>query len=255
MTPVWYGAWMGFNDRVSLTIFDPIVSEMSAILGEQAGLSADTIVRDEVVTDATIAFSGGATAIGQLASPMHDISYQDIVRRYAALEADGALPVDGDDFILIIHPHSYASLMLDPTWVNLFEREAPNTALRNGYVGRLLRMKVFVSSNVRRWIDAGAGGTTDVYAAVFLAKESYGILGVTGAPEAANVDNQGADGQPLTGQKIKPIEIILKQLGSAGASDPLNQRGTLAWKAVLTPEVLNPFWVHVLRHTNAFSNS
>jgi N4-gp56 family major capsid protein len=239
MTPAFYGAWMGFTDLVDLENFDPIISEMSGILGEQAALSADTIVRNELVTSCTIDYSGVQAAVGTLASPTHDISYRDIVEQYAALEAAGALPVDGEDFILLLHPHSYASLMLDPTFVNLMIQEAPQSGIRSGYVGRLLRMKIYVSSNVTEWADVGVGGTTDVYAAIFIAKESYGILGLAGYDEPSNVDNQGDNGKPLTGQKINPVEIIVKQVGSAGASDPLNQRGSLAWKMALTVEVLN----------------
>lgn len=254
VTPNFYGTWMGFSDLVDLMNFDPILSEMTGILGEQAGLSADVLVRNELVANATIDYSGGQSGVGTLASPTHDLSYTDIIKQYAALEAESALPVDGEDFILILHPHSYGTLMLDPTFVNLMVQEAPNTAIRNGYVGRLLRMKIFVSANVTEWADVGAGGTTDVYAAIFIGRESYGILGLTGYPEPASVDNQGPDGRPLTGQKLKPVEVIVKPVGSAGAADPLNQRGSLAWKMCLTPHIMNSAWIRVVKHTNVFSN-
>lgn len=255
MTPAFYGTWMGFSDLVELETYDPIISEMSGILGEQAGLSADTIVRDELNTYATIDYSGGQSAVTTLDSPSHDISYKDVIEQYAALEASSALPSDGEDFIVIIHPHTWASLMLDPTFVNMFVQEAPNSAIRSGYVGRLLRMKFFVSSNAKEWADAGVGSTTDVYSALFIGRESYAILGLAGIEEPKDVDNQNDMGKVLTGQKIKPVEIILKPVGSAGASDPLNQRGSLAWKMTLTPEVLNSDWIRCLKHTNAFSDS
>lgn len=254
MTPVFYGSWLGYTDDVELMAYDPILSEYSSILGEQAGLSADTIVRNELVTDGAVDYSGGVTAMNQLDSPQHDISYIDIVKQYAILEAEGALPVEGEYYVLVIHPHTFATLMLDPTFVDLFIAEAPDSALRSAYVGRLLRMKIYVSANVREWVDAGAGGTTDVYAALFIAKESYGILGLTGAEEPKDVDNMGEGGGSLTGKQIRPVEIINKPVGSAGAADPLNQRGTLAWKMCLTPEVLNSAWIRVLRHTNVFSD-
>lgn len=254
VTPSYYGTWMGYSDLVDLLNYDPILSEMTGILGEQAGLSADTLVRNEIVASATIDYSAGQSALANLTSPTHDISYADIVRQYAYLEAESALPVDGEDFILILHPHSYASLMLDTTFVNLLVQEAPNSAIRNGYIGRLLRMKIFVSANVSEWADVGYGSTTDVYAAIFIGRESYGILGLAGYPEPSSVDNQGPDGRPLTGQKIKPVEIIIKPVGSAGAADPLNQRGSLAWKMCLTPHIMNSAWIRVVKHTNAFSN-
>jgi len=136
----------------------------------------------------------------------------------------------------------------------MFIQESPDNAIRNGYVGRILRCKVFVSSNAYEWADVGAGSTTDVYAALFIARESYAILGLDGASMPSEVDSGSETAKPLTGQQIKPVEIITKPLGSAGTSDPLNQRGSMAWKMCLTPEILNSSWIRCLKHTNAFSD-
>ena len=35
------------------------------------------------------------------------------------------------------------------------------------------------------------------------------------------------------------IEILVKQLGSAGSADPLDQRSTVGWKATQTAVILN----------------
>ena len=34
------------------------------------------------------------------------------------------------------------------------------------------------------------------------------------------------------------LQHIVKQLGSAGTADPLNQRATVGWKAIKTAEIL-----------------
>src|SRR5690606_41464270 len=68
------------------------------------------------------------------------------------------MPVDGDDFIVILHPFTWASLMSDPTFVNLFIHASENgdgNPLRSGYVGRILRCKIFVSSNAREYANEG----------------------------------------------------------------------------------------------------
>ena len=36
------------------------------------------------------------------------------------------------------------------------------------------------------------------------------------------------------------LEIIVKQKGSAGTADPLNQRSSVGWKAIKTAELLIP---------------
>lgn len=254
ITPAFYGSWMGLTDEVNMTIYDPLISEISSILGEQAGLSADTLIRNTITASATKDYSNGKSSRGALDAPADDVSYADFVQQLAELEAANALPVDGDDFVVIIHPHTWASLMQDSTFVTLFTREgSAGNPIRTGYVGRLLRCKVFVSSNAREYADEGAGSTTDVYSMLFIGRDAYGYVGMAGITPSI-VDNQGAMGRPLTGKSVRPVEIIVKPLGSAGADDPLNQRGSVGWKMALATSVTNSAWIRDLEHTNASSD-
>lgn len=63
--------------------------------------------------------------------------------------------------------------------------------------------------------EAGAKGR-DVYSILFLGKNAYGTTEVEGGG----------------------LQNIVKQLGSAGTGDPLNQRATSGWKATKTAEIL-----------------
>ena len=63
--------------------------------------------------------------------------------------------------------------------------------------------------------EAGAEGA-DVYSTLFIADGAYGVTEITGGG----------------------IETIIKQLGSAGVADPLNQRSSVGWKATKTAEIL-----------------
>ena len=61
----------------------------------------------------------------------------------------------------------------------------------------------------------GVGGTA-VYGTIFLGKDAYGII----EPSAES------------------LEIIVKQRGSAGTADPLDQRGTIGWKMTTGQKIL-----------------
>jgi N4-gp56 family major capsid protein len=63
--------------------------------------------------------------------------------------------------------------------------------------------------------EAGAKGR-DVYSTLVLGEDAYGVTEVTGGG----------------------LENIIKQLGSAGTADPLNQRATTGWKATKVAERL-----------------
>lgn len=246
ITPSFYGAWLGYTDELEMTAFDPIISEFSSILGEQAGLSADTLIRNTLTDGATKDYAGDASSRATVGTN-DGITYAEFVKQIASLEAANALPVDGDDFIVIMHPNAWAKLMQDATFVAMFQQEAArdnNNPIRSGLVGRLLRCKIFVSSNSR--VYAGAGESSgDVYSMLFIAREAYGYVGMAGSfPNL--VDNAPESSYTMTGQGVKPVEIILKQLGSAGADDPLNQRATIGWKMSLGIAMTNATWARDL---------
>lgn len=255
VTPSWYGAWIGHSDILDMVAFDPIIMETSSILGEQCGLSADTIVRNALTDGATKDYSGGAAGRTSLAVNTHLLSYADFVRQIAALEAANALPLEGDNFVCVIHPYDWATIMQDPTFVNLFYEEAESNAagnaMRSGYVGKILRTNIYVTSNARSYADGGASNA-DPYSMLFIGREAFGTVGI--ANTTPDVVDRGGDGYANnTGMQVKPVEIIVKPVGSSGALDPLNQRGSIGWKMSLAIQVLQSAWIRDLEHINAFS--
>ncbi len=254
ITPSWYGAFVSYTDEIDMVEYDPYVSEVSAILGEQCGLSADTIIRDYMVANSTIDWSNGKAARNTLDAPADNLSYKDLLIQIAAAEADGMLPADGQFWPVIIHPHTFATLMQDPVFVNMFVQEdAGSDPIRTGYIGRILRMKFYMSSNAKEYADAGLNGTEDIYTMIIVGREAMAIVGFGGTLPSL-VDQGGEGGGPLNGKSIQPVSLIGKPLGSAGANDPLNQRGTIAWKMSLGIGVLNSAWIRVVEHTNEFTD-
>jgi len=252
ITPLWYGAWLGYTDKLDLTNYDPIVSEMVGILGEQAGLSIDTLVRNAITDGATADYSNGVSARASLAAVTDKISFSDIIIQIAELEAGDAMTMDGGGFPIIAHPHSWATLMQDDTFVTLFTREG-GQALRTGQVGTILNCPMYLSSNAREYADGGAS-SADVYSMLFIAKESFGLWGLASlTPNYGSLDNGGVGYANRTGSPPRPLEIIMMEPGSAGSLDPLKQRGTIAWKCAHEEAILNSAWLRNLEHINDFS--
>lgn len=178
LTPLWYGAWIGYNDEIDMETYDPIVSEVTGVLGEQAGLSADTLIRNDLTANSSKRYSGGKSSRATLDYPNDIITYSDVVDAYAQLMAQNALPMEGEYFIVLIHPHTYATLMKDPTFVNAFQKANQGVGATGnpmpGYLGDFLMCRFFISSNVREYTDGGVG-SDDVYSMLFLGRESYGV--------------------------------------------------------------------------------
>ena len=149
--------------------FDNIISETSGIMAEQCGLSIDTIIRNAMVAGATAAYPSDVSAVASLDSPAHDISYKDIVKQIFALQASNALPVEGGRFIILMHPHTLATLFNDSTFVDMFI-QGSQEELKSGKMGTILNADIYVSANCYEVADGGVGSTTDYYQTFFIGK-------------------------------------------------------------------------------------
>ncbi len=81
-----------------------------------------------------------------------------------------------------------------------------------------------------------AKGGESVYCTLILGSNAYGVTDVAGGG----------------------LQHIVKQLGSAGSADPLNQRATTGWKALLTAERLVEEYMVRIEHccnTNAYAEA
>ena len=50
------------------------------------------------------------------------------------------------------------------------------------------------------------------------------------------------------------LKMIVKQLGSAGSADPLDQRGSAGWKAIKTAEILTQTYMIRCESGSKFSD-
>lgn len=245
LTPLPYGAWLGYTNEVNLQAFNPVVSQVSAILGRQAGLSVDTLMRTTVHAGATAAYSGSATQRSEVTAV---VTYDDLVDQLAQLQTQNALPVDGGMFACITHPLSIAVLFKDTDFQTMFTREGSG-AIRSGKVGTLFNCDFYVTSNAAWYDDAGAS-SKDVYTMLFIGLESYGMAGFSGyIPNMGGFEGSG-EYDNMTGRTASPISIIIRGLGETGF-DPLKQRGTIGWLLYYDDVVLNANWVRAYEHALA----
>lgn len=87
------------------------------------------------------------------------------------------------------------------------------------------------SSDVMYPGEAGAKGRA-VYSTLIVGKDAYGTTDVEGGG----------------------LEFIVKQLGSAGTADPLNQRATTGWKATKTAKILTDTFILRVETASSFNS-
>jgi N4-gp56 family major capsid protein len=125
----------------------------------------------------------------------------------AKLRAQNAPTIQGK-YVAIIHPYAAYDLMRDPEWIDAHKYAQPEN-LYEGEIGEIGGVR-FVQTTEAKIYDGGVFGT------LFFGDGAYGTTEVAGGG----------------------METIVKQKGSAGTADPLDQRSSVGWKGLKTAELL-----------------
>jgi N4-gp56 family major capsid protein len=244
-----YGAYVYYTRKLALMGIDRVAAEAADALGEQAGDSLDQLVRDVIVAGTTVQYAGTAT---QRSAVSEKLTAAEILEAVATLKANKALPVADGKYYVIIHPYTEYDIMSDSTFKDLFyyvKERGDENPLVTGYIGDALGCRFFVSPNAKYWVDAGAGNK-DVYATMVIGKGAFGIGGLAGyMPAAVRELTTNSAESANTGAKVRPLRLIQKDFGSAGTSDPLNQRATIAWYTTFTTARLLEWAMVRIEHT------
>lgn len=223
-----YGDFVVMSDVLELTALDNVVLETTKLLGQQAGVSLDTVTRNVLNAGTNVTYcpkvSGGTeTAVTSRAGLDTTCKLTvDVVQRVVAkLRGQNAPTIDGD-YVAIIHPYVAYDLMRDPEWIDAHKYAQPEN-LYTGEIGKIGGVRFVQTSEAKIWRDStcpAQSGASPAYWAVFstlfLAQNAYGVT---------EVDGGG-------------LQTIIKQKGSGGTEDPLDQRSSVGWKGMKTAELL-----------------
>lgn len=224
-----YGGYVTLSDLLMLTAIDNNLVQATKLIASQAGRTLDTITRDILNAGTIVQYADGSvTARASLvggsatASENNYLTVDAIKQAVRTLEAQDAPKINGY-YVGIIHPNVKYDLMKDPDWKTPHEYVDTANVYKNE-IGELYGVRFVQSSRAKVWTDAATNKATgtavankrDVYSTLILADDAYGITDISGGG----------------------LQHIVKQLGSAGSGDPLDQRATVGWKATKTAEIL-----------------
>ena len=228
-----YGGYVELSDMVVLTAIDNNLVIAAKQLGAQAGKTLDAITREVLAGGTNVQYAEGQVTqrsqlVGGKAEGNHYLTVDAVRRAVRTLKKQDAEPI-GDSFIGIIHPDVAYDLMSDPKWVNVKSYSAPE-GIYEGEIGKIENVRFVETSEAKVFEGAGAEGR-DVYATLILGDNAYGTTEIEGGG----------------------LTLIVKQLGSGGASDPLDQRASVAWKATKAAVRLQEAYMVRIETTSTFT--
>lgn len=226
-----YGDYIVQSDMLELTSLDNTILEATKLLGKQAGATLDTIVRNIIAAGTNVSYCpkvSGSTETEVTSRSALDTSakltVKAIQKAVAKLRGQNA-PTFGGKYVAIIHPYVAYDLMRDPEWIDAHKYATPDN-LYQGEIGEIAGCRFVQTTEAKIWNDStcptdSAGGNFSVYATLIVGEGAYGVTEISGGG----------------------LQTIVKQKGSAGTSDPLDQRSSVGWKAIKTAELLVPNYI------------
>lgn len=225
-----YGEFIKFSKLVQTTAYDDVLGQSGVLLGENMGESLDTIIRNVILPLASASSlnqmnpgNKARTALGA-----GDVmAYETLLRIRSTLATNRVKPLLGGGvgrYLGIIHPNVTRQLFQDPDIKDIM-KFALNRGEGQPFFTGVLSIPMlgidFVETDLAPSysIAAFAGGdpAVAVYATIVLGRECVGAVELDGIS----------------------TDFIFKNIGSAGAADPLNQYGTVAWYAAFVSLILN----------------
>ena len=230
-----YGDYIEQTDMLELTAVDNTIVEATKQLASQAGLTMDTIVRNEIVGGTNVLYcpkvNGGVETEVTSRSDIDSTSLlrvKDVFRAAAELKAMNAPKIDGY-YVGIIHPYVAYDLMQEAgnQWMEVQKYATPENML-NGEIGCLGGVRFVESTEAKIWKTSDKPA---VFATLIIGADAYGVTSVTGGG----------------------IEHIVKQKGYG--NDPLNQRSSIGWKGLKTAKRLVEEYLVRIESGSSFSGT
>ena len=198
-----YGAYVSFTDMLLLTGADKNISAANKKLAAQMSLLYDKIDRNTVMGGTHVIYAGGKTSRSQLTTNDKltvDLIYDAVneLQRRNAPKINGA-------YACVLHPDVAKDVQRSEDWKDMNKYSRPDR-FDAGYIGEIDNCRFYISTNAKIWgADDESTGDAAVYGCVFLGDGAFGTTEISGGG----------------------LETIVKQLGSGGTSDPLNQRASV----------------------------
>lgn len=224
-----YGAYIALSDLLILTAMDNNIVEATTLIGSQAGRTLDTISREVMNAGTNVQYAEGQVSSRSAITYEMKLTPKAVKMAVRTLKKQNAKRIGGY-FYSIIHPDCSFDLTEHDRFIDVVKYKNPER-IYNGEIGEFEGVRFVETTEAKIFPKAGAEGV-DVYSTLVLGANAYATTKIQGGG----------------------LETIIKQLGSAGSADPINQRATVGWKALKVTEILSPQYMVRIETASTFSD-
>ena len=223
-----YGGYVAVSDLLDMTALDPVINDSVELMGDQGGLSIDTLVREELSKVANVQYANGKTKRSELDATCK-LTVDEVRKAVRTLKKNKApqfIRGGKGHYVAIVSPETTYDLQSDALWQDVSKYSAAEQIFQ-GEIGKLFGVVFVETSEAKVFTGEEGAGSKPVASTLVFGKNAYGVVDL----EAEN------------------LRSIIKPKGSAGTSDPLDQISTIGWKVSgFAAKVLQPLWIVRIEH-------
>lgn len=250
-----YGNFINHSEELDLFNVNSRAAQLMDVLGRNAGESLNVLARNIMDGAVNIRYSGGVAATTSLVTALsiNDVRYVvNQLNRNSAMkffsmgtgsQNVGSSPVRSSYFG-ICHSDVEEDVRQLSGFIGVEQYGGYIGDVQIGEFGAVGGVR-FCSTEIAPLLTSSATKTAtgfrgasnvlnDVYKTFIYGREAVGTVGL-GEEHAEEIYRMG--------DRPAAIQIINKPVGSSGIADPLNEVGSIAWKAWFAGKVLNDAWI------------
>lgn len=185
VTPLEKGALVKTTAKIRHTSLLDIDADMANLIGWNAGLTSDTLARDELVTGTNVTYQD-STSVTTIAAT-DKLTAATIEQQRAELASASVRKFSDGNYKAFIHPKVAYDIMRETGagWRDPHTYSSPE-AIFAGEIGRYAGFRFYETERARVLVDAsngaGAAGTVDVYSTLFTGRQALACAYWGGAP-------------------------------------------------------------------------
>ena len=210
---------MTYTDVIDLTAIDDVVVQATKLLGNQAGMTVDTIDREVLNGGTNVVYAGGAASRTAVTA---NLKVDDIKKAVRALKTQNADKI-GDSFVAIIHPDVTYDLTNDPTWQSVKDYDPKDWY--EGEIGKIAGVRFVETTEAK------------IFHGADLASNSRSLLvnGAVSASTSVTFDGGTVAAGALVGRKVLIGDVTAKVTANTTTTLTLDTAVTAADNAVIYP--------------------
>ncbi len=218
-----FASAIGVSDVIVMTAVSDVVRGAVFELSKGMALKIERKIRQTISGTGQLlpAHNTAATSSATIPTLSH-IQAVDLYRAVGRLRQNDARTWTDGYYAAIAHPRVAFDVRSDTStggWIDINKYATNDTVqtIYRGEVGKIGGIRVVESSEAKRISGAPISASASGFLTLCIAPGAYGVVELDGASAS----------------------VFVKQVGSAGSSDPVNQKGSVGVKAFFAPVVLD----------------